>query len=248
MTATITSLRQQVSELHPHLIDQVGLEPALRQAGERAARRGGFELRLELDRDGPGPNDGVLFRCASELLANAATHARAQHVTLSLRNEGGADVLEVADDGVGFDPARLDERLREGHIGVLSLRERAEGLGGTLEIERARAPARGSAARRAIGADCLKGGFARLYPCRGDLCAARPPIHQSCPLTPIAPTRTSSTSAPCSRAGSTSRRRARAPTVRLCRGARRRYVPAAPAGARASGLPFRGGAPSPLTR
>jgi two-component system NarL family sensor kinase len=137
ITSTITSLRQQVSELHPHLIDQVGLEPALRQAGARAARRGGFSLRLELERDSPGPNDNVLFRCASELLANAATHSAARNVTLRLGYEDGDDVLEVSDDGLGFDPARLDERLREGHIGVLSLRERAEGLGGELRIDAA---------------------------------------------------------------------------------------------------------------
>ena len=137
ITSTIATLRQQVSALHPHLIDQVGLEPALRQAGERAARRGGFELDLRFDRDGPSPNDGVLFRCASELLANAATHAAARHVTLRLDVADGDDVLEVVDDGIGFDPARLDERLREGHIGVLSLRERAEGLGGSLRIESA---------------------------------------------------------------------------------------------------------------
>ena len=137
ITSTITRLRQQVSELHPHLIDQVGLEPALRQAGERAARRGGFELDLELDRDGASPNDGVLFRCAAELLANAATHSAAQHVTLRLASEDDEDVLEVIDDGIGFDPQRLDERLREGHIGVLSLRERAEGLGGSLRIDSA---------------------------------------------------------------------------------------------------------------
>jgi two-component system NarL family sensor kinase len=135
ISSTITTLRQQVSALHPHLIDQVGLEPALRQAGERAARRGGFEFDLLVERDGASPNDGVLFRCASELLANAATHAVAKHVTLRLGLEGGDDVLEVIDDGIGFDPARLDERLREGHIGVLSLRERAEGLGGSLQIE-----------------------------------------------------------------------------------------------------------------
>ena len=137
ITSTITRLRQQVSELHPHLIDQVGLEPALRHAGERAARRGGFELDLELDRDGASPNDGVLFRCAAELLANAATHSAARHVTLRLACEDDEDVLEVTDDGVGFDPERLDERLREGHIGVLSLRERAEGLGGSLRIDSA---------------------------------------------------------------------------------------------------------------
>jgi two-component system NarL family sensor kinase len=137
ITSTITRLRQQVSELHPHLIDQVGLEPALRHAGERAARRGGFELDLGLDRDGASPNDGVLFRCAAELLANAATHSAAQHVTLRLASEDDEDVLVVVDDGVGFDPERLDERLREGHIGVLSLRERAEGLGGSLRIDSA---------------------------------------------------------------------------------------------------------------
>jgi two-component system, NarL family, sensor kinase len=137
ITSTITSLRQQVSELHPHLIDQVGLEPALRQAGERAARRGGFDLDLQLDRDGASPNDGVLFRCAAELLANAATHSAARHVMLRLASEDDHDVLEVIDDGVGFDPDRLDERLREGHIGVLSLRERAEGLGGSLCIDAA---------------------------------------------------------------------------------------------------------------
>lgn len=135
ISSTITSLRQQVSELHPHLIDQVGLEPALRQAGERAARRGGFELRLELERDSASSNDNVLFRCASELLANAVLHSQARHVLLRLAYEDGDDVLEVSDDGIGFDPARLDERLREGHIGVLSLRERAEGLGGELRID-----------------------------------------------------------------------------------------------------------------
>jgi two-component system NarL family sensor kinase len=137
ITSTITRLRQEVSELHPHLIDQVGLEPALRQAGERAASRGGFALDLQFDRDDPSPNDGVLFRCAAELLANAATHSAATHVTLRLGLEDGEDVLEVADDGIGFDPDRLDERLREGHIGVLSLRERAEGLGGALRIDAA---------------------------------------------------------------------------------------------------------------
>jgi two-component system NarL family sensor kinase len=137
ITSTITRLRQQVSELHPHLIDQVGLESALRHAGERAARRGGFELDLELDRDGASSNDGVLFRCAAELLANAATHSAARHVTLRLASEDDEDVLEVIDDGIGFDPERLDERLREGHIGVLSLRERAEGLGGSLHIDSA---------------------------------------------------------------------------------------------------------------
>jgi two-component system, NarL family, sensor kinase len=56
---------------------------------------------------------------------------------LRLGVRDGDDVLEVSDDGIGFDPARLDGRLREGHIGILSLRERAEGLGGALRIDSA---------------------------------------------------------------------------------------------------------------
>jgi two-component system NarL family sensor kinase len=43
----------------------------------------------------------------------------------------------VADDGVGFDPSSLEQRLREGHVGLLSLQERAEGLGGSLRIDTA---------------------------------------------------------------------------------------------------------------
>jgi two-component system NarL family sensor kinase len=113
------------------------MEAALSRAGERSARRGRFMLDLDVERRGPGPNDRALVRCAAELLANAATHARARHVELRLSVEGDDDVLRVADDGVGFDPSSLEQRLREGHVGLLSLQERAEGLGGSLRIDTA---------------------------------------------------------------------------------------------------------------
>ncbi len=134
VTAVIRRLRQAISELHPYLLDRAGIESALTQAAERAARRGGFELDLRVDRDGPAPSDQLLLRCGSELLVNVARHAQASHVELQLRRVGGDDVLTIADDGCGFDEAVLEDRLREGHIGVLSLRERAEAVGGSLEI------------------------------------------------------------------------------------------------------------------
>jgi two-component system NarL family sensor kinase len=137
ITTTIANLRAAVSDLHPYLLDQAGIEAALSRAGERSARRGRFALDLDVERRGPGPNDRALVRCAAELLANAATHARARHVEVRLSVEGDDDVLRVADDGVGFDPSSLEQRLREGHVGLLSLQERAEGLGGSLRIDTA---------------------------------------------------------------------------------------------------------------
>ena len=142
VTAVMRRLRQAISELHPYLLDRAGIESALTQAAERAARRGGFELDVQVDRDGPAPSDQLLLRCGSELLVNVARHARASHVELELRRVGGEDVLTVTDDGCGFDEAVLEDRLREGHIGVLSLRERAEAVGGALEI--VTAPGRGT--------------------------------------------------------------------------------------------------------
>ena len=112
----------------------------------------------------------MLFRCASELLANAATHSAARHVTLRLDVEDGDDVLEVIDDGIGFDPERLDERLREGHIGVLSLRERAEGLGGSLRID----SAFGRGARLEVRLPREPVPIVAIGPPKGDSCASSP--------------------------------------------------------------------------
>jgi two-component system NarL family sensor kinase len=142
VTATIARLRDAISELHPYLLDQAGIDVALSRAGQRAARRGGFELDLRILREERGPNDRVLLRCAVELLTNAASHAHARNVAVSLSCEDDSDVLTVSDDGVGFDPSVLDQRLREGHIGVLSVRERCEALGGDFSVDSA--PGRGA--------------------------------------------------------------------------------------------------------
>jgi two-component system NarL family sensor kinase len=142
VTATIARLRSAVAELHPYLLDQAGIQAALSITGERAARRGGYELDLYVDRSDPSENDSVLLRCAGELLANAATHARARHVRVTLRTRANEDILTVDDDGQGFDVSILEQRLREGHVGVLSVRERAEALGGSFKIDTA--PGRGA--------------------------------------------------------------------------------------------------------
>jgi two-component system, NarL family, sensor kinase len=84
-----------------------------------------------------GPNDRAILRCTSELLSNVVRHAGAKHVSVVLLRGDDSDRVRVRDDGVGFDPVALTGAVRAGHIGLASLRERAEALGGALRLESA---------------------------------------------------------------------------------------------------------------
>ena len=133
----MAELRGAVADLHPYLLEQAGLAAAIAQNARLAAERAGLRLELDLAEGEPGPNDRAVLRCTSELLANVARHARAARVWVSLRHEAEVDRVQVRDDGVGFDPAAATARVRAGHIGLASLRERAEALGGALTLESA---------------------------------------------------------------------------------------------------------------
>jgi two-component system, NarL family, sensor kinase len=142
ISETAMRLRRTMSELHPHLLERVGLAGALGSAAELIEQRAGFELVSEIRLTPQGGNEPLLLRGAVELLQNAAKHADASVVTMTIETVGAFDVLTVADDGRGFEPAIIEERLLEGHIGLFSLQERAAALGGHCEI----------AARRGAGA------------------------------------------------------------------------------------------------
>ena len=77
----------------------------------------------------------AILRIANEALHNAVRHAGAAHVTVSLTGADGTLVLDVSDDGSGFDPERPELRAR--HLGLTSMEERARELGGHLEIRSA---------------------------------------------------------------------------------------------------------------
>ena len=133
---TVNDLRTAMSDLHPYLLDQIGLEAALRSAASRAAERGGFLIDLSVTGlETPRANDRAILRSTTELLANVVKHADARHVSVRVERSASHDLLEVVDDGVGFDSKVIEERIAEGHIGLLSLRERAAGLGGMLIVE-----------------------------------------------------------------------------------------------------------------
>lgn len=136
LSSTISDLREAIFELHPYVLDEAGLDVAVRTVGERAARRGHFNLRCEVGRLSSQANGRLLLSAARELLANAAEHSGARNVTIRVTLRDASIVLEVEDDGTGFDAVSvLPARVAEGHIGLASQRERVESAGGSFEIE-----------------------------------------------------------------------------------------------------------------
>lgn len=131
---TIAELREEIFNLHPHVLDHVGLGAALEQVARRYSDDGDLRVTVEVDSD-EGPLYGqVLFALGRELLGNAAKHARAREVRLSVTCERECVMLQVADDGSGIPPGRIREALLEGHIGLAAVSERVSALSGTFSI------------------------------------------------------------------------------------------------------------------
>jgi PAS domain S-box-containing protein len=133
----LAAARTFLFDLRPPLLDSAGLEPALRQQLAKLVERTGWKTEVDwrlqerLERD----LETVMFRVAQEALANAARHADATTVWVRAGRDGPDVVLEVADDGVGFDPPAARERAAAtGHLGLRSMAERIQTAGGSLEI------------------------------------------------------------------------------------------------------------------
>jgi PAS domain S-box-containing protein len=139
---TITEVRRLSSNLRPTVLDDFGLTIALNLLGREFEKAHKISARVELGDPTLKHLDPqieiALYRIAQESLTNIAKHANASHVTLRLGIDGPSVVLTVRDDGKGFDPKELPHSKRPGHgLGLISMRERAELLGGTWEIHSA---------------------------------------------------------------------------------------------------------------
>jgi two-component system, NarL family, sensor kinase len=143
LSESVAQLRDAVFELHPYVLDEAGLEAALRAIAKNAASRAGFELRLDFHYRNRHSREQLLFSAARELLANVVEHASASSVLVRLADVDGSILLLVEDDGVGLPADELSERLATGHIGLASQRVRVEAAGGTLVV----APAHGGGTR-----------------------------------------------------------------------------------------------------
>jgi two-component system sensor histidine kinase UhpB len=132
-----TQVRDVMVELRPPVLDDFGLLAALRSHAARFAENTG--LATEVLGEEPSPRlplivETALFRVTQEALANITRHAHARRVTLTLEAMPDLVRLTLADDGQGFSPQRprgLGERPR---WGLLTMRERAETVGGTMRV------------------------------------------------------------------------------------------------------------------
>ncbi|WP_432096812.1 GAF domain-containing sensor histidine kinase [Streptomyces sp. bgisy100] len=128
-------LRAAVVELRPAALDEDGLVATLRtqvQVLDRAhAARVTFAAQNV--RALPASQEEAVLRVAQEALHNALRHSAAEEVAVSLARHGQGAVLRVADDGRGFDPSAVRRAGR--HLGLVSMRDRASGVGGGLTVE-----------------------------------------------------------------------------------------------------------------
>ncbi|MBI4790496.1 MAG: HAMP domain-containing protein [Chloroflexi bacterium] len=142
----VREMRLFIHQLRPDMLQQEGLVGALRL--RLAAVEGRSDVRAQLLADEtihlPAALTSALYRIAQEALNNALRHARAESVMINLRREGDRVILEVVDDGCGFDA----ETMHPGGVGLSSMRELAAEIGGQLQI--ISAPGAGTTVRVAV--------------------------------------------------------------------------------------------------
>lgn len=131
----VRALRDEIVDLGPYAFEELGFATAIENCMPAWKKRFDFEVlatiqTLEL----PAEVEGDLFRIAQEAVVNAGRHARAQAVSISLREVDDLVELRVTDNGRGFGDADPLGRNEAGHLGLASMRERAELLEGSFEI------------------------------------------------------------------------------------------------------------------
>jgi len=133
--ASIRGLRSLLVDIYPPSLTTAGLAPALTDLTEVLAARS-IATHLSLDEDAAArltpDQQQLVFRIARECLRNAARHASARNVDVRLFRQGPATVLEISDDGTGFDPAPVLGNPEDGHFGLRILTDVAADAGADL--------------------------------------------------------------------------------------------------------------------
>ena len=134
--SNISFLRDEIVDLGPYAFEERSLEQAVADCREVWERRYGVRVAIDLGSARLDPEvAGALFRITQEAVTNAGRHAQASTVTVRLRAGRRSLSLEVEDDGRGFGDIDPLGPAEPGHIGLASMRERAEMLGGQLTVE-----------------------------------------------------------------------------------------------------------------
>ena len=125
-------LRRLMFELHPRSLDREGVASALREYLSGAEPSLEFTVDDRTDVQLSDERRIVVYRIAQEALANVTKHAEASRVDILMASEQGGLMVTVVDDGVGFDPGSV---VTSRHVGLVTMRERAELSGGWWKIE-----------------------------------------------------------------------------------------------------------------
>jgi len=128
----LAEMRALIFELRPGNIEQDGLIAALRTHAAALQGRIGLPILVtsELTERLPLPIEEVLYRISQEALHNVVKHAAAHQVTIAIERTKGGIRLRIADDGKGFDSARVPD----GHLGLAGMRARAEKIGADFSV------------------------------------------------------------------------------------------------------------------
>jgi signal transduction histidine kinase len=131
----LEQVRSRALDLHPAILDDLGLAAALQWMCERKAERAGVAIALREDTPLPPlpPQIGLAcYRIAQEAMNNALKHAQPQRIDVAIGVAGGSLTMSISDDGAGFETASPSGAGQS--LGLISMRERAEQLGGTLAV------------------------------------------------------------------------------------------------------------------
>jgi signal transduction histidine kinase len=133
VTRAVDEIRRILDGLRPSALDEVGLVAALRERANDLTERSGGRLTVEIQAPSPMPTldpetEVAAYRISEEALTNSVRHSNASTVVVRLRVIDDGISVEVSDDGRGFSPA-----LRRG-VGLDSMQQRAESLGGSLAV------------------------------------------------------------------------------------------------------------------
>jgi signal transduction histidine kinase len=135
----IVKLRRLITELRPASLDSLGLAAAIQTLVAQHEEVSGIQVSChcelpQWEEAAPAPMlETAVYRLVQEGLNNVSKHSMASSAELSVKGTAGEIVIEVADDGVGFEPSRISEGF-----GLVGMRERAALLGGTLEVDSAK--------------------------------------------------------------------------------------------------------------
>ena len=138
-TLLLENLRKVIWDLRPSILDDLGLVPAIRWYAQTNLKVSGVQVEMGRDSEAirlPPHLETTLFRILQEAVSNILRHANASKVSINLRPEDGHVVLEIKDNGRGFDVEKTTgEAVTRKQLGLIGMQERVSLVNGAVKIE-----------------------------------------------------------------------------------------------------------------